>query len=815
MTDRQTTRAKDAIFKFDAMPAGVYDLDYRQAPVLTPLGWPVASAALASACVGLLAAPAKDALAAAASCGLVVLGAAAGVAAGEAVAGVAVRWLTADHRVPTEALRRNRAAWAGRWKLGLNSEHGTAVGRILLVAGAVAGAAHLVGFAAPVAAGLALWPALVLSLGLLGWHAGGSPSRTLWYLRLALTGPPTEPTHPCVLVPSPRAERVWVLFGLAVVLVAFGLALFPWTLTRLRPPTIDGSGAFVVTALQVAVRFGGVFLAPAAVTVAAVYAVAGPAIERHHARLAPPYGTECDTTRTQFDGYDDRLRNSRNAVERGTFFHGVHPTLDLPILIDEKHLFEHSHVLGPTGIGKTVLGLMGRVMQHIRRDNSAVLILDGKGDEALFGLARAEAAKAGRVFKHFTTAVGKSTHVFNPLDARILGAMTVGQKVGVLQNALGLVHGEDYGRGFFTLIGNTLLRRAFHLTGGSAASAGKGQKSPSFDIRSFGDLSAAIRRVIPENKAFEAGEQTAFLVEKLAELEQLNLAEAPGLPADHPVLKAAISFPDVIREKQVIYMSLVGAIDPGPTAEIARLAIYSLMAACESHKAETGRVAPTHVICDEDQMIIGRPVAALLATARSYGVSFTLSHQTLSQLVQPGGTDIREIVLGCTATKVVFGSRDAFSQKWVRDSSGLTRAVDYSYQATLDDVLAGEADIENTAPDDYGRHLVQARESMVPRVNIQDIMEVSNDPNLCLTTLEVGRGLGQTVGPYPVRVEWPMSEEQYEAYKAAPWPEATPETLVIRPGHPARVEETLPADGATPHTPGAARKQLTDIRARP
>ena len=83
-------------------------------------------------------------------------------------------------------------------------------------------------------------------------------------------------------------------------------------------------------------------------------------------------------------------------------------------------------------------------------------------------------------------------------------------------------------------------------------------------------------------------------------------------------------------------------------------------------------------------------------------------------------------------------------------------------------------------------------QGLVSGINSQDIIEVSNDPNLCLTSLEIGRGLGQTIGFYPVRMEWPMSEEQYEEYKATPWPESTHETLVIRPGIPFQLEETLP-----------------------
>ena len=170
-----------------------------------------------------------------------------------------------------------------------------------------------------------------------------------------------------------------------------------------------------------------------------------------------------------------------------------------------------------------------------------------------------------------------------------------------MQNALGLNFGDDYGRSFFSLIGNALMRRAFQEAESVSPYRKPSPNGKKSTVGSFRELHRQIEHVMVDNSDFQAGQQTMFLVEKLAEMEALTLAEGPACPADHPALKSAISFSDVIREKQVIYFYLPGMLDPGPTSEIARLAVYSLLAACEQFVNETGKVAPTHVICDEAQ----------------------------------------------------------------------------------------------------------------------------------------------------------------------------------------------------------------------
>ncbi len=83
---------------------------------------------------------------------------------------------------------------------------------------------------------------------------------------------------------------------------------------------------------------------------------------------------------------------------------------------------------------------------------------------------------------------------------------------------------------------------------------------------------------------------------------------------------------------------------------------------------------------------------------------------------------------------------------------------------------------------------------------------------MCLTTLEVSRGLSQTIGAYPVWVDWPISEDQYKAYQKAPWPEATPETLVFRAGDPGAIEETVNEPQAG--RPNSTKKVIRNITKR-
>ena len=91
---------------------------------------------------------------------------------------------------------------------------------------------------------------------------------------------------------------------------------------------------------------------------------------------------------TRVDAIVDRLLHSSNPVEQRSLYAGRTYHQGIPVLLDTDQLVEHMHILGPTGSGKTSLGIETIVRQLIARNDGPVVILDGKGDIGLFNRAR-------------------------------------------------------------------------------------------------------------------------------------------------------------------------------------------------------------------------------------------------------------------------------------------------------------------------------------------------------------------------------------------------------------------------------------------
>src|SRR5690349_12717451 len=114
-------------------------------------------------------------------------------------------------------------------------------------------------------------------------------------------------------------------------------------------------------------------------------------------------------------GAVNRPRKLKPKVEREHLWLGTHAEYGYPILLHKRILREHMHILDSGG-GKTSRVIAPLLTQLIRSDDSAIVIIDLKGDMALFEAVRIEAERSGRTFKHFTNMLGRSSHVFNPLQ---------------------------------------------------------------------------------------------------------------------------------------------------------------------------------------------------------------------------------------------------------------------------------------------------------------------------------------------------------------------------------------------------------------
>ena len=515
----------------------------------------------------------------------------------------------------------------------------------------------------------------------------------------------------------------------------------------------------------------------------AVYIIAAPALLVHYDALEAPNAPEQERGQSRTNGYANRLAESSNRIERGSIVLGDHPTTEYPILLDTELLREHMHILGATGSGKTALGLSTLVPQLIRRGDGAVIVLDCKGDPAFFNTVRIEASRAGRTFKWFTNRLHRATYVFNPFQQKHLEDLTLPEYVGLFMSALNLHHGEDYGRAWFSAASRTLFQRALERL----VSQTKKFHAP---IESFRELEETMRQLSGDEYEYRAALHLAFIVKSLSQFRQLNLS--PRFDGNHPALQHAIHMPDVLRQQQVVYFSLVGATDVSSVAQIAKLVVYSALCAAMAHRDRYSERPKVYLICDEAQTIIGQNIQNILAQAREHGLACILAHQTMSQLNPPGGPDLRELVFNCTCVKQFFTARDKISKDYISNLSGHVGYYVPSWSQTAADVFAGRVSPAYAAAPADRALLFGIRPEVGPRLTHEDIADISRHPNGSIVAIEQNTGYSAFLGAFPVHTEWPISKREYDRrHLDMHWPSGTEATIELTSCWPETNDETL------------------------
>lgn len=534
------------------------------------------------------------------------------------------------------------------------------------------------------------------------------------------------------------------------------------------------------------------FVLPIIVFVLALFSITAPVLSAWFQLLEQEGALEHLPGETAFDGYVRRIQESSEPLERKCLFLGFNDAHEYPVLLDGDLLFEHLHMLGATGIGKTALGLTTLVVQLIRRGDGSVVVVDCKGDPALLNTVRLEAQKAGLTFKHWTNQADHSTYVFNPHQQSSLDRLTLLEIVGLFIHSLNLHHGDDYGRAWFSAVSRALLKSAFESTRPRVQRHGGPTLAAKFPrITSFRDLHETIRLLAKDGEEFEAARHLCLIVEMLSEFEQLNMSSRHD--PHHPAMQNAIHMPEVIREKQVIYFYLVGAIDQTSVSEVARLAMYSLLIAAKAHREQTGRTPKCYFIVDEAHLLIGQNLQNLLAQARSYGIAFILAHQSMSQLHPPGGVDLSELVQNCTTVKQYFSARDPQTMRYISDVSGQVAYYRASWNQTPGSVYHDRVGLAFAASSAVNEQpLVSVSEYIDQRLSTQDIQDVNFDPNQSVLIIERGSGLSQFQGAFPMRTDWPVLQSEFVRRRdQLPWPPASDETITIDPGWPAATPFTV------------------------
>ena len=543
-----------------------------------------------------------------------------------------------------------------------------------------------------------------------------------------------------------RPAQRWILLSVTLVLLAFCVFLsFP-------PIDLWPSGP-VVAAGQLA------FAALAAPVLLAtiLWFLAGSLLLRFdtelHANMAPD--PEDPNAPTEWDNYIDRIINSADELEQEHLLCGTTLQGDYPVLLHRDIHDQHVHIVGDTGASKTSLGIAPQATQLIARADSTVVIVDLKGDRALFETCRREAARTRRMrFRWLANEVGATTFAFNPFIQSHNRHLSTDQLVQQHLQGLSLDYGLKYGAGYFTAMNEIVLGTVLKNCG----------------ARSFRELDHYLRdqdwyESIGYKKDWIEARHLGALVTRLSASPLLNVT--PDMFANQPAVhEQALDVAELFEEPQVVYLSLRSSVEATNAPTIARLFLWAMFSAACHRKRSDVRV---YFFLDEFQQVISDGIRLIFEQFRDMGGTIIAAHQTAGQLRRQG-IDIRETVESCTAVKQVFRASDLVSQDQLEKLAGTrTEAV----AGWMQRYEPGTGDlIERYLPIHAREREVRVREEQRPRLSRRELQTISSERQSSLVRFTLGSGYTQFAGAtVPIASLFPVSFDEYQRRKAKPWPE--------------------------------------------
>lgn len=470
-----------------------------------------------------------------------------------------------------------------------------------------------------------------------------------------------------------------------------------------------------------------------------------------------------------------RVRSSADKLEKGSVFLGTNAVDDTPILVPREVFHEHAHILGDTGSGKTSLGLLPLISQLIRFGDSSVIIVDLKADDQVVfeslkhdcdqlseQMRKTDRSSLGYPLRWLTTVVGRSSFAFNPLRQRVMPLLTPDQRTDVLTAGLGLQYGTDYGRKYYGDANYDLLNRAL-------------RNHP--DVQNFAELEWALVEAAGDlpSELRRAASHVISSVRRLSRCKALNAS--PSLKSSPAVLNHAIDLADFLERPQALYVALPPTSGISNTAEIARIFLYSLLAAAQMTPPKDRK--QVYLVVDEFQRIVANNVELFLQQARSMNVACIFSNQSLADLNKID-TDLIPAVRANTRFRQVFGAGNQTDLEDLLATAGETmygsRSWNFRQGAFFDNLLSG----------------FSVAETRGSRLSINDILLATDAPGRNITYVRRGAGYAQFGGmPFKMDSVHHTSEKLFGDRKKAVWPRADARMVVAQLDD----EPPLPGEG--------------------
>lgn len=544
--------------------------------------------------------------------------------------------------------------------------------------------------------------------------------------------------------------------------------------------------------IQVVTNLVFVTTAAPAILATLLWFSAGSLLARFDTQLAVDQpGDETDQP-TIWDNYVDRIINSDDELESEHFFIGTSRSGDYPILLHRDILDQHGHIVGDTGASKTSLGIAPLVTQLIARGDATVVIVDLKGDRALFETCRREAARTRKLpFRWLSNEVGTTTFAFNPFRQTHNQFLSHEQFVQELLQGLALDYGLAYGAGYFTAMNEIVLSSVLQ----------------NCRAQSFRELDRRLRNQkwyesIGHKQDWNQARHLAALVTRLAGSDLLNVV--PGMfPGQPEVHDHALDVVDLFERPQVVYLSLRSALESSNAPTVARLFLWALFTAASHRRSGHHRV---YCFLDEFQQVISDGVKLIFEQFRDLGGTIIAAHQTAGQLHRQG-TDLGDTVDSCTAMKQVFRASDLQSLQDLEKLSGKrTEHVPMwmqKYERGTGDLIERYDEIHAS------EGLVKVREEERPRLDCRELQQISSGRQSSLVRFTFGSGYTQFAGAsVPMLTPYPISFEEYQKRKQRDWPTA-PGAFIVPSAQP---ESPHSSDGPTePATPVPTKSSVDEF----
>lgn len=492
-----------------------------------------------------------------------------------------------------------------------------------------------------------------------------------------------------------------------------------------------------------------------------LFAVTGGALARiRHWRECYPKSQE-EQGETAWQSYVTRIASSTLDIERNHVLLGRNKLDDYPVLISRDKLGEHAHLLGGSGSGKTAM--LASLVAQLIRDGDSVVILDLKGDRddmSLFEQARLSAAKE-HTFKWFTREHERSTFVFNPLTQPQLRGLSPADRAEMLVKPMGLSHGDDYGKGFFSSANLHALQKAFEFL-----QQPEDEDAQPVEPQSFRDLQRALekpgREGALDKEEWKTASHLRYAIDQLAGIDILNVVPPPeseGADGEgaHPakVHERAINMADVFKDPTVLYFWMPASLHEKGARDMGKFAAHALLSAPRP-APEDRKVRRVWFVVDEFQQIVSKDLELFISQARSMGIGTILANQNMGQLREVSD-NMPSIITSNTDTQLVFSARDAGERDELSRGSGETIYHLVSWAQSM-------------------HESVTTAEAFGPRLTVNDLIQMSAEPRTCYVRLNSNKGYACYDGfPFMMEFDFHIDQSEYTARKKAPWPPSDPE----------------------------------------